>query len=199
VAVLLGATLSAQLVLFCFTGVSLLAPAHRVWPPPSRSSWQFYATWILSWLSLSGVFLLALFGENSLGLPVWLRLGAGPPLLVAGVFLIAWGFRELSVRTSLGMDGNFIRTGPYRFTRNPQYAGTCAYLASLVFLSGSHLAAIGAFAVALWFVATPFVEEPWLAQKFGEEYEAYCRVVPRFIGGRGLVATRAAGSSSPIR
>ena len=41
---------------------------------------------------------------------------------------------------------------------------------------------IGAIAVALWFLVSPFVEEPWLAEQFGDEYRAYCRAVPRFFG-----------------
>jgi protein-S-isoprenylcysteine O-methyltransferase Ste14 len=139
-------------------------------------------------VSLSGVFLLALLAGNSLGLPAWLRLGLGVPLLGIGVVLIGWGFRELSISTSLGLQGSFVRSGPYRFSRNPQYLGTCIYLAALVVLSGSHLAAVGCLAVALWFLATPFVEEPWLAERYGAEYEAYRRAVPRFFGLRRLKA-----------
>ncbi|HEY8154776.1 MAG TPA: isoprenylcysteine carboxylmethyltransferase family protein [Myxococcota bacterium] len=179
---LLAITLAAQAILFLFTGLSWLAPAHRIWPPPSRQSWQLYTTWFLSWVSLSGVFLLAVFGRNSLGLPAWLRLGAGLPLLAAGIAAIAWGFRELSIQTTLGASGGLIRSGPYRWSRNPQYVGACCYLISLVLLSGSHLTAIGCLAVAAWFIVTPFVEEPWLAERFGDEYQEYRRSVPRFLG-----------------
>jgi protein-S-isoprenylcysteine O-methyltransferase Ste14 len=185
---ILAITLASQFVLFLFTGISWIAPEHRVWPPPSRRGWQIYSTWFLSWVSLSGVFLLAVLGRNSLGIPTWLRLGAGVPLLGVGVAAIAWGFRELSIQTTMGLQGRLIRSGPYRWSRNPQYVGVCAYLASLVLISGSHLAAIGCLAVAAWFVATPFVEEPWLAERYGEEYAAYCRAVPRFVGWRGPAA-----------
>jgi len=181
-ATLLVITLLSQAVLLGFTVVSFLAPAHRVWPPPSRNSWQFYATWVLSLLSLSGVFLLALLAGNSLGLPAWLRFGLGVPLLAFGVLLIAWGSRELSTRTTLGLPGALVRSGPYRFSRNPQYLGLCSYVAALAVLSGSHLAAIGSVAVALWFLTIPFIEEPWLSERHGAEYEAYRRTVPRFLG-----------------
>jgi hypothetical protein len=86
---LLGLTLGAQLVLFGFTAVSMFAPEHRIWPPPSRHSWQFFATWFLSWVSLGGAFLLAVLGGNSLGLPIWLRLGLGVPLFGLGAWLAA--------------------------------------------------------------------------------------------------------------
>lgn len=179
-ATLLAITLAAQLVLFVFAAISFLAPEHRIWPPPGRHGWQFYSTWFLSWVALSGVFLLAIFDENSLRLPLWLRLSAGLPLLGFGAALIAWGSRELSIQTTLGLQGNLIRSGPYRWSRNPQYLGVCLYLASLVFLSGSILTAIGCLSIGLWFIVTPFVEEPWLEERFGAEYEAYCKAVPRF-------------------
>jgi protein-S-isoprenylcysteine O-methyltransferase Ste14 len=179
---LLALTLGAQLVLFAFTALSAFAPRHRVWPPPSRDSWQFYATWSLSWASLSGAFLLACLGGNTLGLPLWLRLGLGAPLFLFGASLLAWSFRELTPTASLGLGGRLIRSGPYRFSRNPQYLGTCSYLASLTLLSGSHLAAVACGFVGLWFVVTPLVEEPWLAERYGEDYARYCEEVPRFLG-----------------
>ena len=188
---LLVITLTAQAILFGFTLVSFVAPDHRIWPPPARRSWQMVATWFLSWVSLSGVFLLALLGGNTLGLPLWLRLGLGLPLLALSVAWIAWSFRALSVETSLGVRGPLVRSGPYRFSRNPQYVGTCVYLASLVLLSGSHLAAIGCAAAGLWFLATPFVEEPWLAAQYGAEYAAYCREVPRYLALRRLLGALA--------
>ena len=180
--------LVAQAGLFCFTMISWVAPAHRVWLPPSRNSWQFYATWFLSWVSLSGVFLLALLGGNSLGLPAWLRAGLGVPLLGLGAPLIAWAFRALTISTTLGLPGAFVRGGPYRFSRNPQYLGTCIYLAALVVLSGSHVAAVGCVAVGLWLFVTPFVEEPWLSARYGAEYDVYRKAVPRFLGFRQLRA-----------
>lgn len=189
---LLAMTLAAQLILFSFTAISAFAPRHRIWPPPSRHSWQLYATWFLSWISLSGAFLLAVFGTNTLGFPAWLRLAGGLPMLAFGSWFIAWGFRELTVPTTLGLEGRLIRTGPFRWSRNPQYVGTCAYLASLVLLSGSHLAGIACLAVGCWFAVTPFIEESWLARRYGAAYARYCEEVPRFLG---FPTTRAATRS----
>jgi protein-S-isoprenylcysteine O-methyltransferase Ste14 len=183
---LLVVTLAAQAALFAFSAISLAAPDHRIWPPPARQSWQFYTTWFLSWVSLSGVFLLAVLDESSLGLPLGLRLGAGLPLLGLGAWLILAGFRALGAPATLGLASPFVRSGAYRWSRNPQYLGTCLYLASLAVLSGSPLAAVAALAVGAWFALTPFVEEPWLRRRFGAEYEAYCRAVPRFFSLRAL-------------
>jgi protein-S-isoprenylcysteine O-methyltransferase Ste14 len=182
---LLGATLIAQAALFVYSAISWLAPGHRIWPPPPHGGWQLYTTWFLSWVSLSGVFLLALFDDNTFGWPLWVRLGAGVPLVALGVVGLAWASGELSLQSTLGLPGRLVRSGPYRWSRNPQYVAACLYLASLVVLSGSRLAAIGCLAVALWFVATPFVEEPWLAERHGEDYAAYREEVPRFLAPRG--------------
>src|SRR5215469_11997146 len=179
---LLLVTLVVQLLLFVSLGVSIAAPKRRIWPPPSRQSWQFYSTWFGSWLALSGAFLLALLDENSLRLSPIVRFGLGLPLLLAGGTLIAWASRTLTVHTSLGLGGQLIRSGPYRWSRNPQYVGVCAYLASLTLLSGSQFTAVACLVVAAWFLLAPFAEEPWLAEQFGPEYEAYRRSVPRFLG-----------------
>ena len=80
------------------------------------------------------------------------------------------------------LGGQLIRSGPYSRSRNPQYVGTCVYLASLAILSGSHLSVIACLPAALWFLEAPFVEEPWLAERYGEEYEEYRRAVPRYFG-----------------
>jgi protein-S-isoprenylcysteine O-methyltransferase Ste14 len=36
--------------------------------------------------------------------------------------------------------------------------------------------------VGFWFAVTPFIEEPWLAKRYGEDYGRYCEEVPRFLG-----------------
>ena len=180
--VLLVVTLVTQLLLFVSLGVSIAAPKRRIWPPPSRHSWQFYSTWVGSWIALSGAFLLAVLDENSLRLSSTVRFGVGVPLLLTGAALIGWGSRTLSLHASIGLGGQLIRGGPYRWSRNPQYVGVCAYLAALTILSGSQLAAVACLAISLWFLMAPFAEEPWLAEQFGAEYEEYRRTVPRFLG-----------------
>ena len=79
---------------------------------------------------------------------------------------------------SLGLGGDFIRRGPYRFTRNPQYVGNVAWFAGYALLSSSEVTAWACAAGSLWFVLAPFAEEPWLR---AEAYEEYRRQVPRFL------------------
>jgi len=42
----------------------------------------------------------------------------------------------------------------------------------------------------LFIFLAPFSEEIWLREQFGEEYEAYLRNVPRFIGRRKKTSNR---------
>jgi protein-S-isoprenylcysteine O-methyltransferase Ste14 len=72
--------------------------------------------------------------------------------------------------------------GPYRFVRNPMYIGAGLALASaaLFYESLPLLCYTGLFFLithlfVLWY------EEPTLRQTFGQEYEAYCRDVRRWL------------------
>ena len=75
--------------------------------------------------------------------------------------------------------------GPYRFVRNPMITGVLVVLLGEAALFGSPwvLAWAAAFLAvnAVWF---PLVEEPGLERRFGAEYEAYRREVPRWLPRR---------------
>lgn len=73
------------------------------------------------------------------------------------------------------------KTGPYRFSRNPQILG--GYLMVLgTSLQWPSLYMVGWFAIyaviAHWMILT---EEEHLGRIFGEEYEAYCLEIPRYL------------------
>lgn len=73
-------------------------------------------------------------------------------------------------------------TGVYRHVRNPMISGVILILAgeSLAFSS----AALGTWTAVVLIVNAvyiPVVEEPGLARRFGEEYEAYRAHVPRWV------------------
>ena len=86
----------------------------------------------------------------------------------------------------MGDTGKIITTGPYRYTRNPQYVGFIILFGGIILLTASWIALVtGAFAIFL-FLIIPFSEEPWLKQQYGKPYIDYCRMVPRFIGIRSF-------------
>ena len=167
-------------------GLSLILsyslPRSRVWPPPSRRSWQFWFIWILVDLSYLGFAAAGILDWNSFIFIHWLRIPLGTVFILLGFVLAYWGLRSLSYQTSLGLEGNFIKSGPYQHTRNPQYVGFIVVIAGYSILANSWMTWILGLMGALLFAFTPFVEEPWLADRFGEEYEGYMRSVPRYFG-----------------
>jgi protein-S-isoprenylcysteine O-methyltransferase Ste14 len=76
----------------------------------------------------------------------------------------------------------FVPHGPYRLVRNPMYiGGVSMLLGGGLYLTSVAMAvfALVAFLIVHTFVV--FAEEPGLRKRFGQEYEDYCKAVPRWI------------------
>jgi len=85
------------------------------------------------------------------------------------------------VRGIMGIGDKLVTTGPYRYTRNPQYLCDSVTVFAFMLFTNSTLAwIIGGLAIVLNILA-PFTEEPWLEERFGDAYREYKRTVPRFI------------------
>ncbi len=129
------------------------------------------------WMLPRGV-RLELRGASLLGLPL---IAAGVALYVATAF---WGFALRGKGTPAPIDPpkTLVVEGPYRVVRNPMYwAVTFVMLGEALGFRSVALAelAIAFFAGTILFVL--LYEEPTLRRKFGAEYEAYCRRVPRWL------------------
>ncbi len=179
---LFALTLTAEILLGGSLVLTLLQPELRIWPPPSRRSWQFRLTWSLTGLSLLGVVALGVLDYNSLPWRPPLLKILGGLLIVAGNALALWGVRTLSVQSSLGLRGKLVTSGPYRFTRNPQYVGDLILLVGMALVFNSLYATIACLLGMVWFLLAPFTEEPWLEAQYGAAYRQYMRRVPRFLG-----------------
>ena len=75
--------------------------------------------------------------------------------------------------------------GPFRWVRNPGYIAVVSLVVgqALLFGSGAVLA-YAAFLALAFHLFVVFYEEPTLRAQFGEEYDAYCRAVPRWLPRR---------------
>lgn len=126
-------------------------------------------------------------------------LPAGPAELRfwMGVFLGVFGLvmaiktTRLFVRVGEGTPApwappkKLVVQGPYRYTRNPMITGVSN-------LIGAEALLIGSWHLALWVVIflvancfyIPWVEEPRLEKRFGEDYRLYKANVPRWINRR---------------
>jgi protein-S-isoprenylcysteine O-methyltransferase Ste14 len=109
---------------------------------------------------------------------------AGLCLVVAGlgVRALAAGFAGRHTRSSK-IEGSKLATGgPYTHVRNPIYLGSVVLGFGMVLLIGDRrlLVPCALTFLALYFGLIP-AEEEFLGRKFQQEYEAYCRHVPRLL------------------
>ena len=108
----------------------------------------------------------------------------GTLLIVGGLALAMWGVGVLGVHATSGLRDSLVESGPYRFTRNPQYVGDLVLLLGWGILANSLRTWVLCILAMAWFTIAPFTEEPWLRKHYGEAYDAYCRRVPRLFGRR---------------
>ncbi len=161
--------------------VSLLFPKYRVWPPPKKGSWQFWYTHFLTESSIFFFLVLGFLDWNTFFPVHWLRLVFASILMVVGAIVFLWALRNLTLTTSLGLKGKLVTKGPYRYSRNPQYIATVLLFSGAIIFFNSSYAFITGIIGNILFLITPFIEEPWLRERFKKEYVEYCREVPRFI------------------
>ncbi|HMD37250.1 MAG TPA: isoprenylcysteine carboxylmethyltransferase family protein [Vicinamibacterales bacterium] len=111
---------------------------------------------------------------------------AGVVPIVSGIVLYlrcAWDFAAgLGTPAPIDPPKMLVVRGPYRWTRNPMYVAVTSVLVGEWTTTRS--APLGWWALTVFIGFNLFVllyEEPTLRGKFGEEYERYCRTVPRWI------------------
>jgi len=161
--------------------VSLILPKYRIWPPPKKGSWQY---WYIHFSTESSIFCFLALGIlewNTWFLTHWLRFVFASILILVGAPFFLWALRTLTIATSLGLKGKLVTYGLYRYSRNPQYVGAILFFSGLIILFNSFYAFIIGTIGNIWFLLTPFIEEPWLREQFKKEYIDYSKKVPRFI------------------
>ncbi len=165
------------------TGIvwSVVQPGRRIWPPPGRRSWQYVLTWICTSAAVGLNVALLLLDWNSWVFGGALRFLVGIPLALVGGLLAIWGIVTIGWKNSSGVRDGFSTSGPYRFTRNPQYLGDNVLFLGLSIVANSELLWITHALLTLVFIIAPLSEEVWLKEQYGEEYERYRRDTPRFL------------------
>jgi len=78
--------------------------------------------------------------------------------------------------------GTLAVTGPYRWSRNPQYVGWFMFLLGFALNDWSWWCFVALLIVVSYIHLLILVEEEHLYRTFGEEYAEYCRTVPRYFG-----------------
>jgi protein-S-isoprenylcysteine O-methyltransferase Ste14 len=147
------------------------------------------------WLR-SAFFTLVLPGTVLLWVPLLLTDGvsveagairwAGLPLLIIGAAGLGWciwdfGHRGKGTLAPVDPPRFVVRSGLYRWVRNPMYVSVLVTLAGEAILFGSlRLAAWGAIVAITVHLFVVAYEEPTLRRQFGADYEAYCSAVRRW-------------------
>ena len=165
-------------------------------PSTTESTTALWAKSLLNAALFFAVFMVALpwlahwLGPQRLPLPSWFRLCAGIALFAAGVAVWAicldfFSRRGRGTPFPLDAPSRLVTTGPFSVVRNPIMAGELAviwgealYLASAGILVYAIAITIAAHVLVLW------IEEPELRERFGREYDDYCRRVPRWVPRR---------------
>jgi protein-S-isoprenylcysteine O-methyltransferase Ste14 len=110
----------------------------------------------------------------------------GGALIAAGVAVLLSAFGRFVIEgigtpAPVAPTERLVVGGAYQYVRNPMYLAVATVIAGQALLFGQVVLLI--YAVLFGVAVTSFVhgyEEPGLAARFGEEYEAYMRAVPRW-------------------
>ncbi|HEY1500217.1 MAG TPA: isoprenylcysteine carboxylmethyltransferase family protein [Acidobacteriaceae bacterium] len=124
--------------------------------------------WSLGWILFaigSAIYVLCLIN--------FLRQGGTPAI-----------FFTRPIRAVMGREPQqVVRSGLYRYSRNPMYIGVLAAIVGQAIVYRSRGIALYALIAALVFhVVVVFLEEPHLARVHGPAYDDYRRRIPRWLG-----------------
>lgn len=127
--------------------------------------------WVFAWTKFSE-------------LEPWQWVG-GMVLVTAGMVLAFGTMFWFGLRRAFGLQvEGLVRTGPYRWTRNPQLVlGSLMLMGVIIQRPSWHAILWGIMAAPIghWMV---LAEEEHLGRVFGQTYQDYCSVVPRYLGRR---------------
>lgn len=146
-------------------------------PPP----FVFAGGWLVAWW-LNTRLDFAIHGAG----PGLLQTSLGAALAGCGLLLMFWGMATfIRARTAViprHPARALVAHGPYRFSRNPMYVGLSALYVGLALLINWAWPLV-TLPIVLIVLTTAVIrrEERYLRRAFGDDYEAYCRRVRRWV------------------
>ncbi len=122
--------------------------------------------------------------------PYFSRIDSNSPLFIPAIICIIIGLAlllpamsRLGFGDTIGLKADSLRqTGLYQYTRNPQIVASAPLYTGFLLLwpSWTGLVWLGVLFVILHIMV--LTEEEHLKNLFGEEYDRYCKKVPRYAG-----------------
>lgn len=135
---------------------------------------------LLAWVLARSVPELAYLVPARIPLAVFLVV-AGFALDLAGLVIFRKAMTTLDPR-SPDRSTSIVRSGPYRFTRNPMYLGLASALLGLCVYFANPLSLLAVVVFVAYITRFQIIpEERLLLGKFGEPYAAYTRSVRRWL------------------
>ena len=175
--------------LFAGSSLSLLMLATAVskeikfWPPPSGDSWQYKTFWGLFRLMFLGIVILSILDFDTVqSSTAWWRYFLGAPLAIIGFTCAFYATIYLGWKNAHGEKAGLQTNGWYRWSRNPVYVVSIVGIVGLGLLVNSARLWPVLLLWIIFYLITPFLEEPWLEKQYGADYLAYKKRVPRFVG-----------------
>jgi protein-S-isoprenylcysteine O-methyltransferase Ste14 len=155
------------------------AASARPSPLVSLGAWAFRQR---SWLPvpLALVLVFVRWRASDAAWVPWI----GAALVVSGLAIRMWGVRHIGTisRTRAIRQGPLITSGPYAFVRNPLYVGNGLMWTGFVLASKLlWMLPVAGIVFAVEYSAIAAWEEARLRAHYGAEYDAYARVVGRWI------------------
>lgn len=173
--------LLSGLILIAGLTWSTFRPSKRVWPPDGDRGTIPIIAWGLTLAVFGAAIGLGIMDWGTLWTPVWLQWAVGPIMIVTGNLVAWWGAFSIGLKATSGLIGELVTTGPYHFSRHPQYVADMVILVGLGLLFSSlwvwPVVVVGVAAFAL----APFAEEPWLYEQYGAEFDDYRAETRRFL------------------
>ena len=172
------------LIVHAFLLVMMLLSARQesfqFWPPPSKNSWQYHSLWWGIRILVACIGWLIYAEHSTLNLPDWLRFYVAMPCAITLFVLGTIAAKQLGWANTHGIADRFIRTGFYRYSRNPQYVFYALGFLCLGIWAASLKALILLLLLSVWYLRARFSEEKWLEAQYGREYLDYKNKVPRY-------------------
>jgi protein-S-isoprenylcysteine O-methyltransferase Ste14 len=167
-----------------FSAFSASAP-KRVQDPWARMFHRAQLILVFALFSFPGL------GYGWLGLQVVPRSEAlfvsGAALLLVGIGFAIWARVHLgqywSGHVTLKPGHRLIRSGPYAIVRHPIYTGILLAMVGTAIAVDRYQAVLALIIATEAFVRKLRLEERWLTEEFGAEYEAYRRDVKALVPG----------------
>ena len=131
------------------------------------------------WIA-GGPVLMARFVPHSAGAAL-----GGLALVLAGLLFAVWARVHLgsnwSGTVTLKEGHELVRSGPYAIVRHPIYTGLLAALLGSAVMKGEVRSLFALALIAAALLVKMRLEERWMVERFGEEYERYRREVKALV------------------